>query len=107
MCIFHHTPDNTSTNYNRKQRKANHFQWFFFEIIGESCKAIFLIIYPCSTHLKIIIVLNRLHGFLWALGPLLLKAQHAVDPTNPWLDPANSRLDEFSSDEEDYAFILP
>ena len=47
------------------------------------------------------------HGFLWALGPLLLKAQHAVDPTNPWLDPANSRLDEFSSDEEDYAFILP
>ena len=47
------------------------------------------------------------HGFLWALGPLLLKAQHAVDPTNPWLDPANPGLDEFSSDEEDYAFILP
>ena len=47
------------------------------------------------------------HGFLWALGPLLLKAQQAVDPANPWLDPAdrwlepaNPRPDEFSSDEE-------
>ena len=66
----------------------------------EFCQIIFSIL-----HLQVVVG----HAFLWALGPLLFKAQQAVDPANsgldpagnPWMDHPNPRLDEFSSDEED------
>ena len=35
------------------------------------------------------------HHFLYALGPLLFKAQAMTDPINPW-----EKQDELSSDEE-------